>query len=267
LWAGCLPNSIEAEEKRVNLQRETIRIKEEKHNNSLEHRRAKTARVSALRWVFKTMTLNIILIIIGIILTVILVLFIIYKMRPINFKEREDILRTFKETTALTFDDFLKDFGFNKVESCSDQEFFTTTYRNGERYIQIGGTLHIRDCPYSFYLKFGEGSLKYPEVDWNGIELLRIIKEVSPTDYKKHKALYRITPKITKEQIELKILKNRELCDKYGKNFLNNDLDLFYRVRSLQNKDREPYKISTSDGKGYSTSYDEQSKRLKDKYS
>ncbi|MBI5205737.1 MAG: hypothetical protein HZA11_12560 [Nitrospirae bacterium] len=174
----------------------------------------------------------------------------------------------FRKAIELVFNHFLADYGFLKTKSTADKNGFSVTYRNDKRYVHLGGTLHPHDYPYYYYLSFGEGSDDFLESDWNSTALWRIIQHKSPADYKKHKDLYDIPPGITKKQIEEKILTNQKLCEIYGSAFFNNDLTEFKLVRSLQNKDREPYKIYTPDNQGkYSMSYDEQSTKLKKKYS
>lgn len=46
---------------------------------------------------------------------------------------------------------------------------FSVTYRNGERYLDIGASLHPRDYLYHFYLILGEGPDEMPESDWNSV--------------------------------------------------------------------------------------------------
>lgn len=178
---------------------------------------------------------------------------------------------TAKEFVAIiekVFDDFLAEYQFLKCQSRTTNYGFSVTYRNNERYVRFGGTLHPHDYPYYYYLSFGEGSDEFPESDWNSVALWRLIQDLSPEDYNKHRNLYEIPPGITKEQIEQKIETNRELSEVYGTTFLNNDLDHFRHVRSSQNTSRESYKIYSPNDKGkYTVSDDEQSSNLKKKYS
>jgi len=179
-----------------------------------------------------------------------------------------DTATLFRKAVELSFDDFLAQYGFARTKSESHPTGFGVTYRNGSRYIHIGGTLHPHDYPYYYYLTIGAGSDEFPESDWNGAALWRIMQRFAPDEYKKHEHLYDIPPEITEAQIVDKVRINRRLCELHAKDFLSGSLARLEEVRGIQNKGREPYKIYTPDSRGkYSMTYDKESEKLKKKYS
>ncbi len=179
-----------------------------------------------------------------------------------------DTSTLFRKAVESSFDEFLARYGFVKTKSESGGDVFGVTYRNGSRYIHIGGTLHPRDYPHYYYLALGEGSDEIPESDWNCTVLWRIIERFSPGESKRHAHLYDIPRGITEIQIAEKIRTNKTLCETHAADFLGGNLARMKEVRGLQNKDREPYKIYQPDSRGkYSVTTDPSSEELKEKYS
>ena len=78
-----------------------------------------------------------------------------------------DIPNIFREAIQDQFDGFLGSFGFVRTSSNASEHGFSVTYRNGECYVNIGGTLHPHDYPY------------YTESDWNATALWRIVQEIA----------------------------------------------------------------------------------------
>lgn len=166
------------------------------------------------------------------------------------------------------FDEFLVSFGFTRTKSSASENGFSVTYRSGQLYVNIGGTLHPHDYPYYSWLKFGEGSDEFPETDWNAIALWRIVQEISPDDYTKEKDLYELKPDLSADEVGDKVRSILSSCKKHGVSFLNGNLEVFHRIRFAQNKGREPYKIYTPKKEGgFSISLDKLSSQLKKKFS
>lgn len=176
--------------------------------------------------------------------------------------------KIFQQSVENQFDGFLASFGFARTKSSASEHGFSVTYRSGQLYVNIGGTLHTHDYPYYSWLKFGEGSDEFPESDWNAAALWRIVQEVSPEDYAKEKNLYEVNPNLSSDEVGNKVCSILSSCKTHGISFLKGDLEIFNRVRSAQNKGREPYKIYTPKKEGgYAMSFDNLSSQLKKKFS
>ena len=109
--------------------------------------------------------------------------------------------KIFQQSIENEFDGFLASFGFTRTKSSASEHGFSVTYRNGQLYVNIGGTLHQQDYPYYSWLKFSEGSEEFPESDWNATALWRIVQEVSPEDYAKEKNLYEVKPNLSSDKL------------------------------------------------------------------
>ncbi len=96
-----------------------------------------------------------------------------------------------------------------------------------------------------------------------------MIKSLSADDFSKSNEVFSIDSlHITTSDIVLKIKAVREYLEKYGASFINNDMGHFRRLRSEQNKNREPYKIMIPQKDGtYKTEYERHSSELREKYS
>jgi hypothetical protein len=169
----------------------------------------------------------------------------------------------FTREICAIFDGYLEKYQFIRTDKKAEKYFFSVNYRNGERYIHFGCTLHPHDYPYYWYLTLGEGTLEFPESDWNKIALWRLFEHKDD-----NKELFNLDYNISEDQIRQKLELTRILLEKYGFEFLNGNLSTFYRLRGDMNKGREPYKIykKNKDGK-YEMEFDEESKELKDKFS
>ena len=154
-------------------------------------------------------------------------------------------------------------FGFQKHRIEIGQYSSTLTYRKGKLYLQLASNTHPRDIPSYYNIVFGEGdSEDFWEYDWNAVALWRFKREIEANS---NASEYKF-PKIDAIETSLKTA-NSELL-KYGTTFLNGELDLFYRIRKEQNKNREPYKIHSPDKNGnYKSTFDPKSSEQKKKYS
>ena len=177
-----------------------------------------------------------------------------------------NIPKIFAQCIERDFDDFLFGLGFSKTKNQADDRSFTVICKNAQLYVKIGASLDPRDgC---LWLTFGEGSTEFPESDWNGTALWRLVDKLSAVDSAKEKDLYEISEDLSRGEIEDKARRLLLSCKAHGMSFLTGDLSVFHRVRSAQNQSREPYKISSSDTTGhFPTRNDEESQRLKEKFS
>ena len=73
------------------------------------------------------------------------------------------IPKSFCEHIKNEFDGFFARFGFARTKCDVSDTGFSVTYRKGELYVNIGGTLHPLDYPFYSWLKLGEGSDEFPE--------------------------------------------------------------------------------------------------------
>ena len=157
----------------------------------------------------------------------------------------------------------LNQYGFEFHRQEIERWFTTIIYRNDNRYFKISASTHWRDHPSYFNIILGEGdSEEFYEYDWNSIALWRLKKTINPN----LKAQEYSFPK--DEEIRYSVENARDELLQFGETFLNNDLTLFYKTRTDQNKNREPYKIHSPDKEGkYQTSFDPKSVEQKKKYS
>ncbi len=180
----------------------------------------------------------------------------------------DDIPHNYQREIHSAFDAFLAEHGFARTRSSAGDNRFATVYRNGERYILIGGTVRPQDYPFYLYLSLGEGSDEMPLSEWNAVAFWRIMQRVSPTDYEPYLPVFTIPAGVKREQIADQIETVRELCRICGREFLEGDLELFRELRSEQNRDREPHKIYALGPDGeYRLTFEEEGRRLKELYS
>jgi hypothetical protein len=148
----------------------------------------------------------------------------------------EDTAKSLKKAITDEFDGTLKAFGFKKARQRTEEFSFFIVYRHEERYICIKGNLHPRDYPFYYSMLFGEGIHEYPESAWNSISIIAIIESENPTDLEKCREILSISYEDSHEDIRQKFKAAREFLEKYGKSFLDNDLEQFYKIRTECNK-------------------------------
>jgi len=124
-------------------------------------------------------------------------------------------------------------------------------------------TSYPTDYPYYYNIEFGQGdSDDFFEYDWNSIALWQLKKKIEIGA----EALEYEFP--FGDNVKMSVEKANNDLIKYGRAFLNGDIELFLQTRSEQNKNREPYKITKPDAKGdYKTTYEPLSALQKKKYS
>jgi hypothetical protein len=170
----------------------------------------------------------------------------------------------FSEMVLKYFDDFLKQYGFKLVKNAASEKWFwDIIYVKDDLYIEFSANTHFKDAPEHFVLKLGEGSTEWPDVDWNAVTLWRMADEIEKNSETDNYGLADNQP-----FIENSMKRAKEDLIKYNGGFLEGKLDVFIKARIKMNKNREPYKIHEPNGDGtYHTRYDEESSKLKDKYS
>jgi len=135
--------------------------------------------------------------------------------------------------------------GFTFHRKTIDKYSTNILWRNDKRYVRVFATDFPTDYPYYFSIKLGEGdSEDFFEYDWNSISILEIGKIKEPN--KKFAELD--FPKISEMQESLEFAKSQ--LSEFGTEFLNGNLDLFYKVRKLANGERKPYRIIKKDADG-----------------
>jgi hypothetical protein len=170
-------------------------------------------------------------------------------------------LKEFAELVQEGFDGFLASQGFERVSSKLERNSFRADYRSGTRYVSIRANTDPRDDPPHFNLILGEGSLEWPEADWNAIALWHLRNFLEQAEEGAEYELRNASVTALIEQAADDLVK-------YGGGFLSGDTTAFKQARSVQNKSREPYTIHEPDGQGgYRTRIDPESARLKAKFS
>lgn len=168
----------------------------------------------------------------------------------------------FTETVLEILGPEIEKFGFNIHRKVTKKYSSNITWRRKNQYIKVESTTYPTDYPFFYSLIFGVGdSENFNEYDWNGASLtcfknkFENIKSFEPNFPVKNK----MKESLTQTLIDLQ---------KYGVTFLNNDMTLFYQIRSDLNKSREPYKIHSPDQVGnYKTIDEPVSVEQKKKYS
>ena len=154
-------------------------------------------------------------------------------------------------------------FGFKKHRIEIEKHSSTLIYRKKKQYLKISSSTYPRDYPYHYNIILGEGdSEDFYEWDWNSITLWKFKEKIDP----KSEASEYSFP--TEKSLKLSFKNaNSELLE-FGKTFLNEELTLFHEIRKEQNKNREPYKIHSTDKNGdFKTKFESKSVEQKKKYS
>jgi len=67
---------------------------------------------------------------------------------------------------------WLAGFGFSQREKEVGRWTATVSFTNSRRYVRVSANCDPRESPSYYNVVLGEGDLKWPEVDWNGVALL-----------------------------------------------------------------------------------------------
>lgn len=156
------------------------------------------------------------------------------------------------------FGDLVRTWGFEPAGARHEADWHCSRmYQTGERYIEVSADAHVRDGEPWCNVVLGEGSMDWPERDWNSVALRRLTEDESEWRLESWEAM----PALLEAM--------RKSLERGAEDFLRGDLDRFRRVRSEMNRKREPYTIHESKelGLGYESREDPESRRLKEKYS
>lgn len=171
-------------------------------------------------------------------------------------------LKLFADKALEIFNHTMREHGFKFKSKKVEKYFCTIIYIKGENYIKIFANIHWHDYPSYYNVILGHGKTDWPDYDWNSIALWRLKKHIDPTTDAKAFSLLKF------DGIEYSLTNAKNELEKYGTDFLNGNLELFKKIRSDVNKQREPYKINTPQADGsYKTTYDKTSEDLKNKNS
>jgi hypothetical protein len=171
-------------------------------------------------------------------------------------------LKLFADKALDIFNEPLRGHGFKLLSKKVEKYFCTIIYTKGDTYIKIFANIHWHDYPSYYNVILGDGKLNWPDDDWNSVALWYFKKHVDPTANAKEYSLLKF------EGLEYSLDNAKKELEKYGVDFLKGNLDLFKKVRTDVNQQREPYKILTPKGDGsYKTTYDKTSEDLKNKNS
>lgn len=148
----------------------------------------------------------------------------------------------FSKSALVIIGRFVEQYGFAFHRKTLDRYSTSIIWRNEKRYVRVFATDYPTDYPYYFSIKLGEGdSEDFFEYDWNSISILEIGKIIEPNN--------RLTeldfPGTPELQESLECTKNR--LSKFGTEFLNRNLELFYQARKLKNGERKLYRIIKKD--------------------
>lgn len=171
-------------------------------------------------------------------------------------------IEEFARVALKEFDKFLGKHGFRCAAHKLEAHSFSADYRSGNRYISIRASTDPRDGPPHFNVILGEGSLDWPESDWNSVALWRLRNFLEQAD---RGAEYDLAIASSAHQLLEQALS--DLVSFEG-GFLAGDMTTFRKARSIQNRGREPYMIHEPDDRGaYQTRIDPVSEELKERFS
>jgi len=172
-------------------------------------------------------------------------------------------LKQFGQVIKDNFDPLLVNMGFKFESAKVDQYSFESIWQKNNQYIIVQANMNPRDYPAYWNILLGEGSVAWPERDWNQVALWRFMKKLGQISAKEYSLV-----DMQIDKFHYQAVAARGDLEKFGESFLKGNLELFYKLRNLVNKDREPYKIYSpgKDGK-YQMAYDPESEKLKKKFS
>jgi hypothetical protein len=172
----------------------------------------------------------------------------------------EAAIATFVAGTRDVIAPWLAGFGFSERERDVGRSTATVSFTNGTRYDRLSADCDPRDAPSHCNVVLGEGGLKWPEVDWNGVALWRLARDQGDSEASE----YPLEAGAAVPDLE----RMRADLESYALEFLQGDLSIFHRVRAETNRSREPYSIRTPNEDGtYRTEADPKSAELKARFS
>ena len=156
---------------------------------------------------------------------------------------------------------WLAGFGFSQGEHEVSRYAASLAFVNDARYVRLSVNVEPRDPPRYCSVALGEGSLQWPEVDWNGIALWRLARDQGESELSEY-------PLEAEAAVLDLVERMRTDLERYGLRFLQGDVSAFRRVRAETNRTRAPYRIHRPiDDGGYASEVDPKSAELKARFS
>jgi hypothetical protein len=181
-------------------------------------------------------------------------------------------IRRFTTLCSPIFDEGLRGYGFKRTARKIERHFCSHTYLKElapepDHYLKVAVNTYFLDAPNYVSITLGEGSIEWPECDWNGIALWQMIEQYDPERIRKAQGdLYGL-----RYLEELGSVLRAAAVDlfQYGRGFLSGDLSLFRKIRAEITRSRKPYSIWVPDPKTgrYREETDEESRQLKERFS
>jgi hypothetical protein len=178
---------------------------------------------------------------------------------------------TFSAACGVVFDSLLLSYGFSPAAARLGPKSCEQDYCAGHRYIAVSVSADPREPPSYSNIVLGEGSVEWPERDWNSVALWRVARDNGGGEKASlgtyplaHESLNQasasgLVPIFTRMRDDLVAV---------ASDFLNGDLSAFRRSRAFQTRGRAPYAIHRPDGHGgYVSSVDLVSAKLKAQFS
>ena len=167
----------------------------------------------------------------------------------------------FFKQIELDLQPFLGQFGFKPTRDQKEERWYAARFfRSGSRYVVVEIHAHWKDAPAYGNVVFGVDSDEYPDRDYNSIALWRIAERHGAESAATHR-VEGWTPK----QFFDAVLPD---LARYGRPFLEGDLQEFLALRAEQNRNRDPVRVYGPDTKQQLvTELLEQDKVLRERYS
>jgi hypothetical protein len=179
--------------------------------------------------------------------------------------------RAFAAACAAIFDAPLLSHGFSRGTARLEPTFCTQDYCAGTRYIAVSVTADPREPPFYSNVMLGDGSVDWPDRDWNSVALWRLAREHGAGD-EVSPGSYPLSDSAEGQPIPSDLgplfTRMRDDLISFAADFLRDDLRAFRRARAAQTDARSPYMIHRPDGRGgYVSSVDPASAKLKERFS
>jgi len=156
---------------------------------------------------------------------------------------------------------WLAGFGFAQGKQEVSRYTASLAFSNGTRYVRLHANAEPRDPPRYCSVVLGEGSLEWPEVDWNGVALWRLARDQGESEVSEY-------PLEAEATVPGLVERMRADLERHGLWFLQGDVSAFRRVRAEVNRTRAPYMIHEPTGDGtYASEVDPKSAELKARFS
>jgi hypothetical protein len=179
--------------------------------------------------------------------------------------------RAFSAACADVFSPLLLSHGFTPGAARLDPASCQQEYCAGALYIVVSISSDPREPPPYSNVVLGEGSLEWPDRDWNSVALWRLARDCGGEDAASL-GTYPLSDGSLTQALPTDLVplfaRMRDDIISVASSFLRGDLRAFRRSRALQARARSPYLIHRPDGHGgYVSSVDPASAKLKEQFS